>query len=55
MTLAEDWVQKKKMRNMNNEAPAEISAGAFVHMKEDVTIISHEGMNYEDAEEGNGK
>ena len=53
--LAEDLVQMKKMRKMNNEAPDEISAGTFVHMKEDVTTVSHEGMDDEDAEGRNGK
>ena len=53
--LAEDQVQMKKMRKMNSEAAEEISAGTFVHMKEDVTTISHEGMDDEDAEGRNGK
>ena len=53
--LAEDQVQTKKMRKMNNEAPDEISAGTFVCMKEDVTTISDEGVDDEDAEGRNGK
>ena len=53
--LAEDQVQTKKMRKMNNEAPDEISAGTFVSMKEYVTTVLHEGMDDEDAEGRNGK
>ena len=40
---------------MNNEAPDEISAGTFVCMKEDVTAVSHKGMDDEDTEGRNGK
>ena len=40
---------------MNHEAPDEIGPGTFVCMKEDVTTISHKGMDDEDAEGRNGK
>ena len=45
----------KKMRKMNNEAPDEIGAGTFVCMKEDMTTISQEEMDDENAEGRNGK
>ena len=53
--LVEDQVQTMKEKKMNGEAPDEISVGSFVCMKEDVTAISYDIMNDEDAEGRKGK
>ena len=53
--LAEDQVQTKKKRKMNDEAPDETGVGSIVCMKEDGTTISYNEMDDEDAEGRNGK
>ena len=45
----------KKKWKMNDEAPDEISVGGFVCMKEEVTTISYDERDDEDAEGRNGK
>ena len=53
--LAEDQVQTKKKGKMNDEAPDVTCVGSFVCIKEDVTTISYNEMDDEDAEGRNGK
>ena len=41
----------RRRREQHTKAPVKIDAGSFVHMKEDMTAISHGEMEYEDAGE----
>ena len=42
---------RRRRRGQHTKAPVKINAGSFVHMKEDVTAVSHGKMEYEDAGE----